>query len=138
MVSSTNQIADIKTVSDNTYLKLEKYFLGLIDNAMCTGTLAPSFVIKPLEVNVKDDCLIYVYAVETKTKKNRIANVTIFGSMRFKSEANLNYMGKILIRDYLELEGSLDTALSEYRIKNFKKISHRQRHMEDRNDTGSF
>lgn len=138
MDSITMQLTDLKTISDNTCLKIEEYFLDLVDRSMHTSSVTPSFQVKEVEDTVKDDCLIYVYVNEHKNKNNIVYGLTIMGSMKYRKEPYLKYMGKILIKDYLDLESTLDTSLSEYRIKNFKKISHKQRHLEDRNDTKSY
>lgn len=71
------------------------------------------------------DCWLRV--VERKNFKTN----NVFAIRYSISNVAKGTLGPVTLEEYMTLSGELDTALDEYRRKNFKRISRQQRHVDD-------
>lgn len=70
--------------------------------------------------------------LQIKPRRN-LHNNSIFAVQFVITNKQVGSIGEITLDEFSELEDDLDTAVGEFRRKQFKKISRQQRHLEEDN-----
>lgn len=113
-------------MEENTQVLPADFCVAVLADAAEKGTVPPS--LQFAKANFKDDDRVFIYASIGKYN-GKVTRVEFFCTNHRVKHAK--FFGEACYKDFLELEEEVDIAISEYRRKTFKKISHKQRHKED-------
>lgn len=117
-------------ISMKTLSAAEEYYTDLmasLEGTRCTIAPALQFAmqIAPTYLGMAS-----LYVKEIRSSSNALIYIRFILVPKKTNRADGKFLGDMTVQSFSSLEETLETALSEYRRKNFKKVSRRQRHME--------
>jgi hypothetical protein len=117
-------------ISMKTLSAAEDYYTDLmasLEGTRCTLAPALQFAmqIAPTYLGMAS-----LYVKEIRSSSNALIYIRFILVPKKTNKTDEKFLGNMTVQSFSSLEETLETALSEYRRKNFKKVSRRQRHME--------
>ncbi len=113
-------------MSNNTIDAASDYYLNVLTNLNKFAITPPKLIILDYNKN-KDAKTFWLKVTERMNNKGEGIYAVVFGLTTNPK----NTLGEITLEEFATLADEIDLAVSEYRRKNFKRISRQQRHMSD-------